>query len=854
MYRRLLLFSTILALACGGTQSTLRAQSGGTGIDVPVTVVEPSSVVRSNTPITTGIPIPSSATSSTWALFDGATEVPVQTTVLPGVKTPWLLLDFQSNFTALQQKTFSLREQNPTVSPSQPIIRDENPSRIQVTTGPLRAEIDKVDYNLIDGIWIDQNNDFNFSDPGERVVFENLESNITVVDAVTSTTYTGRANVDEMIWEDSGQLRSTLKISGRYMDGATELLRYTTRLSFFAGRRDIRIEHILRNSLAANERAVKITSAPLVIGGSGNTVTASGINSRLWTMVGGSGSTIELVPNQFTVVSSVDGGGFRSATQTISTATNGGFIIGDLSHHGVTATLDFTTGLTPTDISNNLAIVKAPLIGTAPATWYSARGAFGAPNAATFEDETATYTKWGWTWGTTGYNQTYDKRISHMPNFSVDHASVQGSPAEPEDDALWEDIFLFARTGLRGYYDRALGWANYSKWQYAYRTDGFAYDWGNNSRTCGCLGSGPNNRPLIELPNNIRTAADNQYLANNVYRGKMSNGHFWTGGLIDWYYLTGDREALAASIDHAEVVDAFWGGQTPGIYDVGENIRAPSRNLMVALRVWEATGANEWKNVVEHMMDLFLTNSTRPTGWAWWDESNGMYYTHAYDFNNNGQRDIGDGKFQTVWMAGITSEAFYRYYDLTSFDTSPAGISRRALIAHRLEKMATFFRDHLPDPDSGYTEEFIHWDYPTVGSFQYPTRVDTYAILGLPPVSYVFTPLGGYGTIDTLAIGYRLTGDTTFLTKAKTQWDKASKRPYDRNNLQDASQLIAGPNEVGHFSGSFGANYNANPNDTTQATLTLRPYDIVYNHFFFFDAARLDTDPPSVTTDLRTQY
>lgn len=851
MYRRLLFILTILTLAVGGTRSALRAQVGESVVEVPFSVTEPSALARSNAPITSGLPIPSTAIGASWALFDGATEIPVQTTVLPGVKTPWLLLDFQTSLTANQQKSFTLREQVSTVSPSTPVTIDENSSRILVTTGPLKAEIDKTDYNLFDGIWLDQNSDQVFSDPSERVVAANADSNITVVDAVTGNTYTGRANVDEMTWEDSGSLRATLKISGRYMNGGTELLKYTTRLSFFAGRRDVRIEHIIRNSLASNERAVKITSAPLIIGGNSSTVTATGINSRLWTNVLVGGSTIQLVPSEFTVVSAVDGGGFRSATQVISTATNGGFIIGDLSHHGTTATLDFSSSLSPTEITNGPTLARAPLIAVASADWYSQRGAFGAPNAGTYQDEQTTYTKWGWTWGTTGYNQIYENRISHMPSYAVDHSTVQGSPADPEDDSLWEDIFLFARTGLRGYYDRALGWANYSKWQYAYRTDGFAYDWGNNSRTCGCLGSGPNTRPLVTLPANSRTTADDQYLANNVYRGKMSNGHFWTGGLVDWYYLTGDREALAASVDHAEVVDAFWGGQTPGIYDVGENIRGPSRNLMVALRVWEATSSAEWKAVVEHMMDLFLTNSTRPTGWAWWDETNGMYYTHAYDFNSNGQRDTGDGKFQTVWMAGIVSEAFYRYYDLTSADTTPTIVNRRALVAHRLVKMATFFRDHLPNPANGYTEEFVHWDYPTAGTFNYPTRVQTYAILGLPPVTYVFTPLGGYGTIDALAIGFRLTGDSSYLAKAKSQWDKASKRPYNRNDLADDTQLIAGPNTVGHFSGAFGPNYNLNPIDKTQATLTLRPYDIVYNHFFFYDAARLDEDPPSSTVDLQ---
>jgi hypothetical protein len=49
-------------------------------------------------------------------------------------------------------------------------------------------------------------------------------------------------------WEYKGPVRATLRVDGIFGDGGNEFLRYTTRLSFFAGLASVRVDHSLRNS------------------------------------------------------------------------------------------------------------------------------------------------------------------------------------------------------------------------------------------------------------------------------------------------------------------------------------------------------------------------------------------------------------------------------------------------------------------------------------------------------------------------------------------------------------------------------------------------------------------------------
>ena len=83
-------------------------------------------IARTNEPVTSGVPIAPGDVGASWALFDGTQEIPLQTTVLPGRLTPWLLLDFQTTLPAFALKRLTLRQQPLSVAPAKPVAITED--------------------------------------------------------------------------------------------------------------------------------------------------------------------------------------------------------------------------------------------------------------------------------------------------------------------------------------------------------------------------------------------------------------------------------------------------------------------------------------------------------------------------------------------------------------------------------------------------------------------------------------------------------------------------------------------------------------------------------------------------------
>ncbi len=73
-------------------------------LDIPLTLEEPAGVARVDEPVTSGVPLPPNTQTTTWALFDGAQQIPVQITRLPG-RTPMDLV-------RLPSRRPSFREEN----------------------------------------------------------------------------------------------------------------------------------------------------------------------------------------------------------------------------------------------------------------------------------------------------------------------------------------------------------------------------------------------------------------------------------------------------------------------------------------------------------------------------------------------------------------------------------------------------------------------------------------------------------------------------------------------------------------------------------------------------------------------
>lgn len=815
---RFLLFGVILLTSGLFAQRLLVL--GGASInftDLPITVTNHTSFIRSQESVTAGVPLPLAATQSTFSLFDGSQEIPVQTTILPDTSTPWLLLDFRASVPANQSKTYTLRAQSPQASGQAVAVVDDG-QRYSITTGPLQVWVSKNDYNLFEEVWFDQNNNQQY-ESNEKLTLDGGLASLTVTPA-GSTMTSGRNRVTSMAWEVTGPLRRTLRVEGYYGFSPNSIIDYTTRLTFYAGQSYVKIEHALRNSLAAQERYVKLLSAKINVGTATTTKRLARPGEEIWVNARvGQPASVELIPAQLTISSEYgpdENPPIPRTNTTLDVDANGGMVIGDLSAHTATLHVDFATGMNSSAQAEATAKRLDPLMALAPQSWYSDVHAFGDERFSTYDDEKAANQKWGWTWPTQGnpLSQEHDlsRPINYYPSWSV-----VDSANDPESDDLLSNIIMYARTGKIFFWDRARGWARYVQSEWAFRTDGFQYNgsWGG-------YWDGPtqdNRTPAIQPS---LTTADSQYIHHNIKYGKASGSHMWVGGLIDFYHLTGNRDALEAAIDTAEVCDQMTSWQTPGTSGatVGGNARFQGRCLLIFLRVWEATGDQYWRDAADHLVQIFLQSQTY--------DPRGFYFGRMADLGSGyTARFPGTNvKYFSPFMMTVVAESLNRYY--YHFPNEQ--------VKTVILQMANFGRDNGVDPSTGYGGDYVVADSPTVGQIRH---VSYSVFRNTTPLIVYNVASSTQAFIKPMIYAYRFTGDVSYLHQAKYLWAQGSKRNY----IDPYSQVFATATQVGKFAMSLqGGN--------ASALLFPEGGDWINVSNLFYEAVRHDTSPPNAVSDL----
>jgi hypothetical protein len=677
-------------------------------LSIPLTVREPGDSSRTAEPVTGGVPLPPGTQTSSWALFEGDREIPLQVTPLRG-RVPWLLLDFQVDIGSGQAKKLVLREQAPRAA------------------GPVLAPTPP---------------------PTRRSVV--LAGSSKAVDGVA----------ERETWEYKGVQRAVLRVDGRF-DGVPGF-GFTTRYTFYAGKKHVRVEHVLRNSLQKNQRHLKLTSALLVLG-TGETAARVAHMGGV-TTAGGPGVTLEMLP--------VQQPGMRDGKkkENVSAADNGGYLLPDLTHYGATVIWD--------PAKEGPAAV--PLLAVAESAWYAEWGELSTTRFGSLEDERETYRRLGWKW-----SAKQEPHYPHQPDYVVT-ANRVSIHYDSESDDLWANLMMFLRTGMPGYLDRTRGWANYYKWEMPFRTDGFNYAWDGN-------GSQPQvARPAIEIE---LTPWDKSYLRQSmdakVDTHTWAGDHVWGWGLLDYYALTGDLDALEAAVDIGESVETLWLWRTG--YNPIYGTRNIARNLLLVVRLYDATGDARWKTLADHIVALALKT-------PFWLESWGTY---AWPRKGGGH--------------AIGPHHLAEYHNALSRYEARIG---SAEVRRRLIKMATFVRDHAMHPKWLQSAKTIVLDANGPGTVAFLEWNDEQA----PKVNPYHTVVW----VDTLVRGYRLTGDEAFLKRAVLFWDRGSKALY----LKPATYRTAGDNEVGRF-----ANAKFNCCGTAPIFYYLNG-DLQFVHLLFYEVAR----------------
>jgi hypothetical protein len=471
---------------------------------------------------------------------------------------------------------------------------------------------------------------------------------------------------------------------------------------------------------------------------------------------------------------------------------NNGMLLPDLTHLGATLVADFTIGLTSEEQGRLNTSSKSPLFALAESSWYSEYGELSTTRFASLDDEKKAYEKWGWSW-----TDSQLPKEPHDPDYAVSWKGVHG---DMEADDLWQNFLMYLRTGQRGYWDRARGWANYFKWKYPFRTDGFAYNWKGSWQTSGI------ERPEISIP---LTPTDEFHLSHTVKSGKVdarsrSACHLFGWGLIDYYYLTGDRDAIDAAIDILESSESIWKTRIPGQEGVTGYMRKTARPLLLATRVYEVTQDSHWKDFMEHMAQLHLQSPD-------WDDR-GFYYNPRKLGGTNETRE----KSFSSYHHAILSHAFDRYHRLTG----------NAEARRRIIKIAEFASQYGLDPVYQYAGYKIYMDYPNPGEVTHSSFEDGADGKSWDPYTAAW--------IDSFARAFRFTGDGAFLERAKYFWDRASRTKMDNFVVT----WSAGDGEAGIF-----VNYKLR--DHYYASNGL----LSYVHLLFYDVVnsdvKNDTMPPS---------
>ncbi len=741
-------------------------------MEIPLSLEEPDGVARISEPLSSGVPLPPGTQISTWSLWDGASEIPVQVTQLPG-RSRWILVDCQVNLQPSERKTLILRDQTASATPPNPLQYTEDAISSSITTGPLQVVISKTAFNLFDRVAVDRDGNGIFSQ--DEQIASTSPTNVSIVDASTGSTFAAAGAPDRVTWEYRGPLRASLRIDGHYSKSSTPFISYTTRITFYAGQTYLKVEQLLRNSYQTNERPVKISSATLEVGSGATAVRATRPGSITYANVGMAGAKFELVP---------------ATLWYIDTASNGGMVIPDLSYHGATIVLDFAANLSSSDQTRMQTVVRSPLFARAPARWFSDYGELSTTHFSTLQDEEQANTLWGWSW--TASQEPHDP---HNPDQVVNwHQYSVHDDLEADD--VWQDLMMFIRTGERGYWDRTMAWSRYYKWEYAYRTDGFEYAWNTTYENLDVQYQ----RPLIPIP---LTSTDQGYLSGDVRLGKCDVAdwgadHMFGWGLVDYYYLTGDVDALEAAVDLAEIAKRIWVNRVPG-EQLNTGTRWGARNLLITCRVWEATQRPDLASLMSHFADLFVLAPDF--------DVRGIYYTPD---------PSGTGKAIGALMIAPLSQAMDRLYALQG-DTR---------VRDKMIAVATWARDNALHLTLQYSSSHIVMDpaVPNSGTLWFDRVSPAYTLMWT----------------DTIVRGYRLTGDASYLNRAKWFWEQASK------SVDFPARRVVPDDQVGAFLNNQIAYNGLYVDNGTYPFAHLLFYDVTHG-------TNLDQIPPAAPSDLRAK-
>lgn len=249
----------------------------------------------------------------------------------------------------------------------------------------------------------------------------------------------------------------------------------------------------------------------------------------------------------------------------------------------------------------------------------------------------------------------------------------------------------------------------------------------------------------------------------NADLGAYLGDHTFGWGLVRWSQITGDSSYLAEANHIADAMQNAWNGYSAGPKSGFYGHRGPGRQLKLAVALGRIAWATQmWVALRDGgLWDERMINGT-PVG----------FFKQAWDQDNT-KRAISSFQF------GILADAMADYYDATQ----DPEVKRRLIL------MAQFAKLKGLHPTALHTGSWIVVDYPAAGNFCY-VHYDTACGGGAAIDPFYTTTM-----IDTMVIGYKLSGDHALLDRAAYHWER-----FDHAIPGTTNRLPA--NQVGHFMNS----------------------------------------------------
>jgi hypothetical protein len=823
--------------------------SPASALEIPVIVQESAGLDRTSEPVSGGIALPARMFrpgSSQFALFDGDESIPVQISELvvgPDGYARWILLDFQLDLKTNETRTLNLKTGQPKPPPI-PLKISDTKSTVIINAGRIEFTIHKnKPFRL-----------FEYVNANDKSILK--AGAVHYTDALSGKKYI--ADVPHTInLHYAGPLRVTIEIRGKFQDDTENQLGYCTWITAWANRSDLLVRHSIINSRSDKMHFVKIKSSQIELVPADSKRLVFVADRLLDT---DQPRKIETTNDGRIILEAA--GPLKAGPRKGQNITGRPFAnqdnyrwLYDCSHHSSEYYIDIIdqyyhvppgrpgasdSGASGLVNQGDTAILRnkpkrapARVWAFAPGEWYAKRGVLGVGKYGTKADESACHELWNWD----AFAASDPKKKPHR------FIGYEDNHYESEADSVEGLLLMFLRTGKRGYFDEAKAWARYHTDIQTWRTEGWSWKDGG---IWFPQGGPPGNLPVRDQSarksyKNWNQGTDRDRTLWRQSMAKSCYCHFYGAGLVDWFCLTGEREALLAAIDNCETKwDEFthYRKFNPGTSNLGST-RGFGRGFYVAVRTWMVQPKNPMLQKLVRLCRDTLVQLPE----EFLDER-GVYAVaqnkYPDQYLKEGVKDYMAAKGITVDKQGVFKDRMSRNWKWRDI----GGTWMISYIQHAANLLAEnsddedlmdfviasgqFTAKYMQSPTAKQTWYYTALDIPNYGDIWDEWKYDSLErnALGEGPKHS-----GWYTRFfpDCCARAYGWTGEKHLLEKAKEMWSFGNRRRYQTTKLTAKH----------HF-----ANHRPPKDDSILSTARM---------FYEYAHQRADTEPPTAIQDLKVE-